>query len=104
MRLNPFHPERYWTHLARPLFHLDRHEEALAVLSRITRLRRDDYIYRVAASARLGDAETAESNAADLVIAFPDLDPIAFAHSMPYERETDLRALLDALGMIDWNA
>jgi adenylate cyclase len=96
MRLNPYHPERYWTHLARPLFHLERYEETLAALDHITRLRKDDHVYRVAASARLGNAALTKSRAADLKIAFPDLQLSEFVKSMPYERDVDRQAILDA--------
>ena len=101
MRLNPFHPQRYWTHLARPLFHLGRYQEALTALEHITRLRRDDHVYRVAASAGLGDAAIAKRSVVALREAFPDLDPVAFARAMPYEREADRQAILHALQKLD---
>ena len=97
MRLNPYHPERYWTHLARPLFHLGRDDETLSALEHISRLRRDDHVYRVAAAARLGDATLTASHVAELREAFPDLEPRAFVESMPYELDADRQAILDAL-------
>jgi adenylate cyclase len=99
MCLNPYHPERYWTHLARALFHLERYEETLAALGHITKLRKDDHVYRVAASARLGDADATQSNVAELKEAFPGFEPVAFAESMPYERDSDRQALVDALSV-----
>jgi TolB-like protein len=99
MRLNPYHPQRYWTHLARALFHLERFEEALGALEHIGRLRMDDHVYRVAASARLGDARALERNVAELRKAFPDFDPVTFAESLPYEHDSDRKAVLDALGV-----
>jgi adenylate cyclase len=104
MRLNPFHPERYWTHLARPLFHLGRYQETLTALEHITRLRRDDHVYCVAASASLGDAEIAKRNVAALREAFPELDPVAFARAMAYEREADRQAIVHALETLDRSA
>ena len=101
MRLNPFHPQRYWTHLARPLFHLGRYQETLTALEHITRLRRDDHVYRVAASAGLGDAAIAKRSVVALREAFPDLDPVAFARAMPYEREADRQAIVHALQKLD---
>jgi adenylate cyclase len=97
MRLNPYHPERYWTHLARPLFHLERYDETLAALEHITRLRKDDHVYRVAASARLGSAEATKAHIADMRITFPDLRPTELVKLMPYEVDADRQALLDAL-------
>jgi len=97
MCLNPYHPERYWTHLARALFHLDRYGDALAALGRISKLRRDDHVYRIAASVRMGDPKLAKTNVSELDTAFPDLDAVAFAASFPYERDADRQALVDAL-------
>lgn len=37
MRLNPYHPENFWFHLARALFHRGEGAEALSALRRITR-------------------------------------------------------------------
>jgi adenylate cyclase len=97
MRLNPYHPPRYWTHLGRLLFHLERFEEALDALDNIPRPRNDDLAYRVAASARGGDALALQRNVAALREAIPGFEPSAFAASLPYEREEDRKNVLDAL-------
>lgn len=97
MQLNPYHPQRYWTHLARPLFHLNRYQEALSALEHIGRLRADDHVYRLAASARLGGSETVARNAAEMREALPDIDPVSTARSLPYEHERDRQAVLEGL-------
>lgn len=97
MRLNPYHPERYWTHLARPLFHLDRFAEALDAIGRISRLRADDHVYRIASNARIGGAEAARSSLAEMRKSFPDLDPVTLVRCMPYERDADRHSILGAL-------
>jgi adenylate cyclase len=97
MRLNPYHPERYWTHLTRPLIHLGRYAEALDALEHIGRLRMDDHGYRVAASALLGDQQLLGQNLLELQTAFPEFEPDAFVASLPYDRENDRKELRDAL-------
>jgi adenylate cyclase len=97
MQLNPYHPPRYWTHLGRALFHLGRFEEALGALEHISRRRKDDLAYRVAASARSGDALALQRSLAALREAIPAFEPAAFATSLPYEREQDRQTVLDAL-------
>jgi adenylate cyclase len=97
MQLNPYHPPRYWTHLGRSLFHLERFEEALGALEHVSRPRKDDLAYRVAASARSGDALALQRHVAALREAIPGFDPAAFAASLPYDRDRDGRAVLDAL-------
>jgi adenylate cyclase len=97
MRLNPYHPPRYWTHLARALFHLQRYNDALDALENVSKPRMDDLAYRVAASSALGDADAAARNAAELLDQFPDFDAAAFTDSLPYEQASDRQALLEPL-------
>jgi TolB-like protein len=97
MRLNPYHPERYWTHLARPLFHLGRFAEALEALEHIGRLRMDDHGYRVAAAFSLGERPLLKKCYRELREAFPDLEPDTFAESLPYAQESDRAQVREAL-------
>jgi len=97
LRLNPYHPQRYWTHLARALLHLERFDEALNVFDKIGRPRIDDLAYSVVASLHLGDASTIERTVNALLIAFPDFDAAAFVDGLPYERAQDRELVLNAL-------
>ena len=99
MRLNPYHPPRYWSHLARTLFHQGRHREALDALQNIRAPRVRERGFQVAAASALGDAkEIAESVAALREVA-PDFDPERFLQQLPYEDEHDRQTLLDALAV-----
>lgn len=62
MRLNPYHPEFLRLHLGRALFHSGRHEEALSALSKVTRPRISELVYRVAADAVRGVAEISRNH------------------------------------------
>jgi len=86
LRLNPYHPERYWTHLARALLHQRRFDEVLATLDRVSRPRIDDRVYRVVAHAGLGDAESAKESARELKSCFPAFDVAGFVESLPYTK------------------
>jgi TolB-like protein/Tfp pilus assembly protein PilF len=97
MRLNPYHPPRYWTHLARALFHLERYEDALGAFEHVGKARVDDLAYCVAATARLGDSNAVVRRVAELREQFPDFDPTEFANSLPYQREVYRQALLEPL-------
>ena len=100
MQLNPYHPPRYWTHLARALFYQGRFKETLEVLDNLTRPRPDDLAYRIAANVRRGD-EGAVHGLAELRAACPGFDVAAFVASLGYEREEDARALLAPLLQAD---
>ena len=97
MRLNPYHPPRYWTHLVRPLLHLGRFGEALEALEHIDRRRRDDHVYAIAASVGSGDRESIEHNVRALQKELDDFDAARFAASMPYERAEDREQIQGAL-------
>jgi adenylate cyclase len=97
LRLNPYHPQRYWTHLARVLFHLERFDEALSVFDQIGRPRIDDLAYSVAASIRIGGPANIKRTINALLVAFPDFDAASFVDGLPYERTQDRDLVVCAL-------
>ena len=97
LRLNPYHPQRYWTHLARTLLHLERFNEALSIFDKIGRPRIDDLAYSVVASVRIGEPSNIERTVNALLIAFPHFDAGSFVDGLPYERAEDSDLILGAL-------
>jgi TolB-like protein/Tfp pilus assembly protein PilF len=97
MRLNPYHPVRYRTHLVRALFHQRRFDESLEVLDHIDKQRRDDLTYRIAALGRSGESEAAKKTAVQLGDEFPEFDPVRFVEELPFQNEEDRKVLLDPL-------
>lgn len=97
LKLNPYHPQRYWSHLARALFHLGRYDEALEVLDRIGRQRTDDMVYAVSAGYGSGDEDAIRRAVSTLRTSLPDFDAMVFVGGLPYERAEDRALILDAL-------
>ena len=97
MRLNPYHPTRYWTHLVRALFHQGRFAEALEAFERIDKPRKDDLTYHIGTLEQSGDHATAVSTAMALQRKFPDFNPAAFVDTLPFQREDDRKSLLKPL-------
>ena len=97
MRINPYHPESVWFHLARALFHAQRDEDALSALRNITQPRLRELVYRVASLSRLGDAGAAAEAVLALQEASPGFAPEHFVQSVPFRQERDRRVLLEAL-------
>ena len=97
MRLNPYHPVRYLTHLVRALFHQNLFGEALDVLDQIDKQRRDDLTYRIAGLRKSGESGEAEKVAAQLSDEFPEFDPVSFAQNLPFQNEEDRALLLEGL-------
>ncbi|MFY0310539.1 BTAD domain-containing putative transcriptional regulator [Leisingera sp. D0M16] len=101
MRLNPYHPERYWSHLARALFHQQRFEETLRVFDRISRKRADDLVYLLASSAKTGSEGELERARAAVRTSGTRLDPVEIAQGFPLVRAKDRDLLLGALKLLD---
>ncbi len=97
MRLNPYHPPRYWSHLARALFHQGRYREALDACQHHTAPRARELAYQVAASSMLGDDEEITRHVAALRKSSAVFDIERFVASLPYEGEEDRTVLRDAL-------
>ena len=97
LRLNPYHPQRYWTHLARALLHLERFDEALRVFDKIGRPRIDDLAYSVVASMKVAEPSNIKRTIDALLIAFPEFDAASFVDGLPYERTQDRDLVLCAL-------
>ena len=97
IRLNPYHPPRYWSHLARALFHLGRLRDAQDTLGNISAPRVRDRAYAVAISHALGGVAASAPQVAALREAKPDFDVARFVAALPYSSHADRGALLDAL-------
>jgi len=97
IRLNPYHPQRYWTHLVRPLMHQEKHDEAMDTSLRIGQPRTDDLVVRVVLCSLLGEPERAREALDDLLAKAPDFDRTTFADGLPYKNAQDRSMILDAL-------
>jgi adenylate cyclase len=90
MRLNPYHPERFWNHLARAYFVARRYDDALDALRHI---RIPDGLQRAAMAAchaRLGEAEAAEQQRQLALAAMPTLTVGECVATLHYKRAEDL--------------
>ena len=97
IRLNPFHPPRYWSHLARPLFHLGRHAEAVEALEQIREPRVRDLVFLVAATQRARMDDALAHSLDRLRSASPSFDAEVLVGALPYDDSAARQELLDAL-------
>jgi TolB-like protein/cytochrome c-type biogenesis protein CcmH/NrfG len=100
MRLNPYHPPRYWSHLARALFHQGRYREALDASQYQPAPRVRELAYQVAASSMLADEDEISRQVAALRKSSAVFDVERFVASLPYEDDEDRTALRDALAAV----
>ena len=97
IRLNPFHPPRYWSHLARTLFHLGRHAEAIEALEQIREPRLRDLVFLVAATQRAGTDDVLAHAVDRLRSASSSFDAETLVGALPYDDTAARQELLDAL-------
>lgn len=102
MRLNPYHPERYWYHLARACFVARRYADAIAALAHIAAPEVAHHSYLAACHAELGDAIAARQHVAEVLKRDPGFSIEGFLRTLHYKREEDIahhRAALVRAGL-----
>jgi adenylate cyclase len=71
MRLNPYHPERFWGHLGRAYFVAHRYPEAIAAFQHVAAPELYHEAFFAACRARLGDAPAAQAHAQRVLALVP---------------------------------
>jgi adenylate cyclase len=67
MRLNPFHPPRFWSHLGRAYFVARRYADSVEAFKRITAPDQFHHAFLAACHAQLGDAAAAGNHAREVL-------------------------------------
>jgi adenylate cyclase len=78
MRLNPYHPERFWSHLGRAQYTARTYADAIASFSKLTAPDHTHHAFLAAASAQLGDRTAAVAHAHEALKREPNLTARTF--------------------------
>ena len=89
MRLNPYHPERFWNHLGRALFVARRYAEAVEAFSRIGKPDHTHHAFLAAALAQMGDATGAKAHAEEVLRREPGFTVEGYLATLHYRHEAD---------------
>jgi adenylate cyclase len=89
MRLNPYHPERFWHHLARAYFVARRYGEAIEACKRIATLDHQHHALLAACHAYLGNDATARRHAEEALKIQPDFRVETYRTALHYRNEND---------------
>jgi adenylate cyclase len=89
MRLNPYHPERFWGHLGRACYCAEKYAEAVEAFSRITRSNQTHHAFLAAAFAQMGNTVAAAAHAAEVLKLEPQFSVAVYLATQPYKREVD---------------
>jgi adenylate cyclase len=98
MKLNPYHPERFWFHLARAQFAARRHAEAIESLRRLSAPDILQQALLAACHAQLGNSADAAAQVAEVMKRVPGFT--VREHCLPllhYKRESDLAHHLESM-------
>jgi adenylate cyclase len=89
MRLNPYHPERFWSHLGRACYCAEKYAEAAEAFSRITRPDHTHHAFLAATFARMGNAVAATAHAAEVLKREPKFSVAVYLATQHYKRDVD---------------
>ncbi|MEH2514958.1 adenylate cyclase [Bradyrhizobium sp. AZCC 1610] len=89
MRLNPYHPERFWNHLGRALYCAERFAEAAEAFARITRPDHTHHAFLAAIFAQMGNTVAAAAHAAEVVKLEPTFSVASYLATQHYKQDAD---------------
>jgi len=89
MRLNPYHPERFWSHLGRAYYCAEKYAEAAEAFSRVTRPDHTHHAFLAAIFAQMGNAIAAGAHAAEVLKREPAFSVANHLSTQHYKRGLD---------------
>ena len=89
MRLNPYHPERFWSHLARAHFTLRQYDEAIVALKHVSTPDAGQQALLAACHARRGDAAEARAVTARLLARSPEFTVASYLTGLHYKLKAE---------------
>ena len=89
MRLNPYHPERFWHHLGRAYFVARRYADAISAFSRITSPDHLHHAFLASCSAQLGDEAAARQHVAAVLKHDSRFSIEAYLKTLHYKQSED---------------
>ena len=99
MRLNPYHPERFWGHLGRAYFTARRYGEALDALKHIGSLDASLHALFAAVYARMDEKVAAEAHIDQALSLDPNLNQETYAATLHYQNDQDRDHHLEAVAL-----
>jgi len=89
MRLNPYHPERFWNHLGRACYCAEKFAEAAEAFARITRPDHTHHAFLAATFAQMGNPIAAAAHAAEVVKLEPAFSVANYLATQHYKHDAD---------------
>jgi len=90
IRLNPYHPERFWNHLGRAYFVARRYAEAIVAFNRISRPDQFHHSFLAAAHALSSEDAQAQDHARSVLELDPNFTVEGYLETLHYKEQGDL--------------
>ncbi|MDB5556008.1 MAG: cya34 [Rhizobium sp.] len=97
MRLNPHHPERFWSHLGKAHFAARQYGEAIEAFMHLSAMDQVQHAFVAACHGWLGDEIAAGAHMKKVRALAPDFGIDAFLATLHYTRESDVEHIRDGL-------
>jgi adenylate cyclase len=89
MRLNPYHPERFWSHLGRACYCAEKYADAIEAFSRMTRPDYTHHAFLAATFAQMGNAVAAAAHTAEVLKSAPQFSVAVYLATQHYKHAID---------------
>jgi adenylate cyclase len=89
MRLNPYHPQRFWSHLGRAQYTARLYPDAVESFSKITAPDYTHHAFLAASSAQMGNATAAGAHAHEVLQRQPAFSSEGFVGTLHYQQPAD---------------
>ena len=97
MRLNPYHPERFWNHLGRAQYTARLYADAIGSFSKLTAPDHAHHAFLAASSAQLGNRVAASAHAGEVLRRKPDFTVDSYLKTLHYRQASDNEHVRDGL-------
>lgn len=97
MRLNPHHPERFWSHLGKAYFAARQYGEAIEAFMHLSSMDETQHAFIAACYGWLGDAIAAGAHMEKVRALAPEFEIKRFLGTLHYAQESDAQHLREGL-------
>jgi adenylate cyclase len=97
MRLNPYHPQRFWSHLGRAQYTTRNYADAIESFSKLTAPDHTHHAFLAASSAQLGNRTAAAAHAREVLQQQPSFTVQNFLMTLHYRQLSDNEHLREGL-------
>jgi adenylate cyclase len=97
MRLNPYHPERFWSHLGRAQYTARAYADAIASFSKLTAPDYTHHAFLAAAAAQIGNRTASGAHAREVTQREPAFAARAFIATLHYRNPGDAERVREGL-------